>query len=116
MGRRGGHSLSAAAKRSPPGVSAPAGAAGTGGHASVTLASADPPLQDFSLGSAQLQTGLGIGAARARRLFELKAFAGVQSSGLFLNTTKVSKFPSRPGAFTLLSNFLPPPQEDIMAG
>lgn len=60
----GERALPAAAGRSPPGLSAPAGSAGTGGHPGVPLASADSQVQDFSPSSALLQSGLDASAVR----------------------------------------------------
>lgn len=60
----GERALSAAAGRSPPGLSAPPGSAGTGSHPGVPLASADSQVQDLSPSSALLQSGLDAGAVR----------------------------------------------------
>ena len=103
--------LSAAASRSPLGLSAPAGAAGTGGHAGVTLAAADSQVQDFSLGSAQLQPGLDTCAAGTVVLAPFKTFAGLQTDS-FLITTRLSG----PVASSLPASFLLLPQEGFMAG
>lgn len=104
--------LSAAASCSPPGLSAPAGAAGTGGHAGVTLAAADSEVQDFSLGSAQLQPGLDTCAARTVVLAPLKTFAGLQTDSFIITT----RFLSGPVASSLPPSFLLLPEEGFVAG
>lgn len=108
--------LSAAAWHSPPGLSAAAGVPGTGGHAGVSLARADPQVQDVSLGSAQLQPGLDAGAAGNVVLAPLNTFAGLWTSNVFLHRTELPKCSSGPGASSQPSQFLRLPEEDIMAG
>jgi len=112
----GGRALSAAAGRAPPGLPAPAGAAGAGGHAGVTLASADSEIQDFSLGSDRLQPGLDPRAAGAVVLAPPEPCEGVQTSDLFLNTSDLSEFLSGSDASSIPSSCLHSPEEDIMAG
>lgn len=84
----GGRIVSAAACWSPPGFPAPAGITRTRGHVGFTLASADTQIQDFSLGSVQLQTGLDTCAARTCTLIELKTLITAHhTSELHLNTS-----------------------------
>lgn len=76
----------AVAGEPPPGLSAAAGSAGSGGRVGVPLASADSKVQDFSLGAARLPGGLDIGSAGIHTFAALETFADPPTSGLPSNT------------------------------
>lgn len=72
----------AAAGEPLPGLSAAAGSAGFGGRLGVPLASADPEVQDFSLGAVQLPDGLDFGSAGIHTFAALETFADLQTAGV----------------------------------